>query len=171
MLTVSICGAPRGNPVFQGDRPTCRAYAKAAEKTGLHARPTVTSSRPTAYALKQRRLANQMLPFSSRSLSSAWKEGEARPTHRKQPKAKHGWKTGVDSFADVWPVIEGWLIAEPTVATHELMGRLATMVPDGYASEAQLRTLQRHVKVWRAEPVKEMVLRSLRKCADTPTEV
>ena len=51
------------------------------------------------------------------------------------------------------------------------MDRLATMVPDAYASKAQLRTLQRRVKAWRAERVKEMVLGSLRKCADTPTEV
>ena len=105
------------------------------------------------------------------SLSSAWKEGEARPTHRKQPKAKHWWKTRVDPFADAWPVIEGWLIAEPAVSANELMDRLATMVPDAYASKAQLRTLQRRVKAWRAERVKEMVLGSLRKCADTPTEV
>ena len=77
----------------------------------------------------------------------------------------------MDPFADVWPVIEGWLIAEPTVATHEMMGQLATTVPDGYASKAQLRTLQRHVKVWRAGPVKEMVLGNPRKCANTPTEV
>ncbi|CAB3743292.1 ISNCY family transposase ISBj12 [Paraburkholderia phenoliruptrix] len=105
------------------------------------------------------------------SLSSAWKEGEARPTHRKQPKAKHWWKTRVDPFADVWPVIEGWLIAEPAVATNELMNRLATMVPDIYASKAQLRTLQRRVKAWRAERVKEMILGSLRKPADTPVEV
>ena len=26
------------------------------------------------------------------SLTSAWKDGEARPTHRKQPKAKHWWR-------------------------------------------------------------------------------
>ncbi|MCX4159761.1 MULTISPECIES: hypothetical protein [Paraburkholderia] len=38
------------------------------------------------------------------SLSSAWEQGEARPTHRKQLKAKHWWKTRVDPFADVWPV-------------------------------------------------------------------
>ncbi|WP_244212258.1 hypothetical protein [Paraburkholderia hospita] len=84
------------------------------------------------------------------SLSSAWKEGEARPTHRMQPKAKHWWKTRVDPFADVWPVIEGWLIAEPTVAVNKLMERLATMVPDAYASKTQLRTLHRRVKAWRA---------------------
>jgi hypothetical protein len=104
------------------------------------------------------------------SLSSAWKEGEARPTHRKQPKAKHWWKTRVDPFADVWPVIEGWLIAEPTVAVNKLMERLATMVPDAYASKTQLRTLHRRVKAWRAERVREMVLGSLRQCTETPTE-
>ena len=105
------------------------------------------------------------------SLSSAWMEGEARPTHRKQPNAKHWWKTRVDPFADAWPVIEGWLIAEPAVSANELMDRLATMVPDAYASKAQLRTLQRRVKAWRAERVKEMILGSLRKPADTPVEV
>lgn len=105
------------------------------------------------------------------SLASAWKEGEARPTHRKQPKAKHWWRTRVDPFADVWPVIEGWLIAEPTVAVKELMDRLATMVPDVYARKTQLRTLHRRVNAWRAERVREIVLGSLRECTETPTEV
>jgi hypothetical protein len=104
------------------------------------------------------------------SLSSAWEQGEARPTHRKQPKAKHWWKTRVDPFADVWPVIEGWLIAEPTVAVKELMDRLATMVPDVYARKTQLRTLHRRVNAWRAERVREMVLGSMRQCAETLTE-
>ena len=35
-----------------------------------------------------------------KSLSSAWKDGEARPTHRKQPTAKHWWRTRVDPLAD-----------------------------------------------------------------------
>jgi hypothetical protein len=56
----------------------------------------------------------------------------------------------VDPFADAWPVIEGWLIAEPAVSAKVLMERLATLVPDAYAGKAQLRTLQRRVKAWRA---------------------
>ena len=96
------------------------------------------------------------------SLASAWKEGEARPTHRKQPSAKHWWKTRLDPFADAWPVVEGWLIAEPAVSAKALMERLATLVPDAYASKAQLRTLQRRVKAWRSERAKEMVLGRLR---------
>ena len=106
-----------------------------------------------------------------KSLSSAWKDGEARPTHRKQPTAEHWWRTRVDPFADAWPLVEGWLIAEPTVSAKALIERLAAMVPDAYASKAQLRTLQRRVKAWRAERAKEMILGRLRKSTVMPAQV
>ncbi len=105
------------------------------------------------------------------SLSSAWKDGEARPTHRKPPAVAHWWRSRVDPFADAWPVIEGWLIAEPTASANALMDRLAAMVPDVYASKAQLRTLQRRVKAWRTERARELILGSLRKSAVTLAEV
>ena len=76
-----------------------------------------------------------------------------------------------DPFADAWPIIEGWLIAEPTVAASALMDRLVAMVPDAYAGKPQLRTLQRRVKAWRSQRVKEMVMGSLRKSAPAPIEV
>jgi len=105
------------------------------------------------------------------SLSTAWKDGEARPTHRKQPGAKHWWRTKVDPFADAWPLVDGWLIAEPSASAKELMDRLATMFPEAYAGNAQLRTLQRRVKAWRAERAKEMILGRLRKPTVMPAEV
>lgn len=77
----------------------------------------------------------------------------------------------MDPFADAWPLIEGWLIAEPSVPANVLMDRLTEMFPEAYASHAQLRTLQRRVKAWRAERVKEMILGGRRKAAKTPTEV
>jgi hypothetical protein len=77
----------------------------------------------------------------------------------------------VDPFADAWPLIEGWLIAEPSVPANVLMDRLAAMFPEAYASQAQLRTLQRRVKAWRAERVKELILGSLRNSTDMPAEV
>ena len=77
----------------------------------------------------------------------------------------------MDPFADAWPVVEGWLIAEPAVSAKTLMERLATLVPDAYASKAQLRTLQRRVKAWRAERAKEMILGCLRTPDATPIEV
>ena len=105
------------------------------------------------------------------SLSTASKDGEARPTHRKQPNAAHWWRTRVDPFADAWPVIEGWLIAESSVPAHELMDRLAEMFPQAYASKAQLRTLQRRMKEWTAERAKEMILGRLFKSANLVAHV
>ena len=105
------------------------------------------------------------------NLTTAWKDGEVRPTHCKQLSAKRWWKTRVDPFADAWSTIEGWLIAEPAVTANDLMDRLAAMIPDLYASKAQLRTLQRRVKSWRIERAKEMVLGSLHKSAAMPAEI
>ena len=97
------------------------------------------------------------------SLSSAWKEGEVRPTHRKPANATHWWRTRVDPFAQAWPAVEGWLIAEPSVGANVLMDRLAAMIPEAYASKAQLRTLQRRVSAWRSERAKELILGRLRR--------
>ncbi len=105
------------------------------------------------------------------SLTTAWKDGEARPTHRKRTPATHWWRNVPDPFADAWPTLEGWLIAEPTVAASVLMDRLVAMVPDAYAGKPQLRTLQRRVKAWRSQRVKEMVLGGLRRSAPMPVEV
>ncbi len=97
------------------------------------------------------------------SLSCAWKDGEVRPTHRKRDNAARWWRTRVAPFAEAWPVIEGWLDADPSTSAKELMDRLAAMVPEVYGSKAQLRTLQRRVRDWRTERAKEMVLGRLRK--------
>ena len=104
------------------------------------------------------------------SLSSAWKEGEVRATHRKKSNAPRWWRTRVNPFAEAWPVIEGWLHAEPSARANELMDRLAAMAPEVYGSKAQLRTLQRRVGEWRSERAKEMVLGSLRKASAETVE-
>lgn len=95
------------------------------------------------------------------SLSTAWKDGEVRPTHRKQPGAARWWKTRADPFEHAWPIVEQWLMTEPTVSAKELLERLAAAVPDAYAGTSQLRTLQRRVQRWRAEQAKNMILGSL----------
>ena len=81
------------------------------------------------------------------------------------------WRTRADPFEHAWPVVEGWLIAEPTVTAKELMNRLAQVVPDAYASKAQLRTLQRRVKAWRAEKTKDLIIGKLRKASTADTDV
>jgi len=90
------------------------------------------------------------------SLTTAWKSGEVRPTHRRKPVAQRSWRTRQDPFEQVWPTVEGWLVNEPTVTAKELMGRLASTMPE-YASNAQLRTLQRRISAWRAETAKHLI--------------
>jgi len=97
------------------------------------------------------------------SLATAWKEGEVRPTHQRKATEARWWRTRADPFEHAWPVVEGWLVAEPTATAKELMNRLAQAVPDTYASKAQLRTLQRRIKTWRAEKAKDLILGKLRK--------
>jgi len=104
------------------------------------------------------------------TLSTAWKAGEVRPTHRKEARTTHWWRTRADPFEHAWPVVEGWLASEPTVTAKELMDRLAAMVPDTYAGNAQLRTLQRRVKAWRAEKAKDLILGQLRQSSAMETK-
>jgi hypothetical protein len=94
-------------------------------------------------------------------LATAWKEGEVRPVHRRPPAGPRWWRSRVDPFEHSWPVIEGWLNETPTATAGQLMDRLALAVPDTYASKKQLRTLQRRIKTWWAERIKEMILGSL----------
>jgi hypothetical protein len=97
------------------------------------------------------------------SLATAWKDGEVRPTHQRKATEARWWRTRADPFEHAWPVVQGWLVAEPTATAKELMNRLAQAVPDTYASKAQLRTLQRRIKAWRAEKAKDLILGKLRK--------
>ena len=99
------------------------------------------------------------------SLATAWEVGEIRPTHRKSASRERGWRTRSDPFEHAWCVIEGWLDDEPTATAKGLMQRLSIMLPDTYPSKAQLRTLQRRVKAWRADKAKDLILGQLRRSA------
>jgi hypothetical protein len=99
------------------------------------------------------------------SLATAWKAGEVRPTHRKSPLPERWWRTRTDPFEYAWGVVESWLDDAPTSTAKELMERLSIMLPDAYPTKAQLRTLQRRVKAWRAEKAKDLILGQLRRSA------
>lgn len=104
------------------------------------------------------------------SLSTAWKDGEVRPTHRKPSTTPRWWRTREDPFAHAWPLVEGWLIAQPSATAKELLERLVAMLPEGYAGKAQLRTLQRRIKAWRAERAKDLILGRPRRAAATQAQ-
>jgi len=54
-------------------------------------------------------------------------------------------------------MVEGWLAAQPNLTAAELLTQLRQRLPDLYPTGAQLRTLQRRIKAWRAERARELV--------------
>ena len=102
-------------------------------------------------------------------LATAWKSGEARPTHRRKVTAHHWWRSRADPFEHTWPTVEAWLQNEPGVSAKALLQRLAAMLPDLYATTAQLRTLQRRVKAWRSERAKQLIFGVLQQVDRNPS--
>jgi hypothetical protein len=93
------------------------------------------------------------------NLSTAWRDGEIRPTHRKQSTGPRPWRTRVDPFESVWPVIEQWLDERPDANAKGLFYRLQTELSIAF-DPGQLRTLQRRVKEWRTAIARRLVLGS-----------
>ena len=91
-----------------------------------------------------------------KSLSTAWQEGEVRPTHRSAPQARRDWRTRKDPFEAVWPRLLIWLETEPDRTGKELFERLQQESPAIYP-DGQLRTLQRRLKEWRRAAARRLV--------------
>lgn len=72
------------------------------------------------------------------------------------------WRTRADPFAEHWPEIEVQLIDAPRLEAKTLFEVLVAKHPGRY-EPGQMRTLQRRIKIWRAErgPEKEVVLAQL----------
>jgi len=73
------------------------------------------------------------------------------------PAAKRTWRTREDPFAADWPELEAMLDDAPELEAQTLFDDLVRRKPGKY-QEGQVRTLQRRVKVWRAQygPDKEV---------------
>ena len=90
------------------------------------------------------------------SLSTAWNSGEVRPTHRREPQSGRSWRTRRDPFADVWPVLLGWLEERPEMEAKEMLKRLQARGHGSY-TDGQLRTLQRRVREWRRRIAHDLI--------------
>jgi hypothetical protein len=91
------------------------------------------------------------------SLSTAWRDGEVRPTYRKRMTGPRTWRTRMDPFEKVWPLIEQWLIEQPDANAKDLFLRLRASRPEVF-QPGQLRTLQRRVRQWRSVIARQLVL-------------
>ena len=90
------------------------------------------------------------------SLSTAWRGGEVRATHRAQVKAPRHWRTRPDAFESAWPRVCTWLEGDPDLTALELFERLEHESP-GALRAGQLRTLQRRLKQWRTKMPRRLV--------------
>lgn len=91
-----------------------------------------------------------------KSLSTAWRDGEVRPTHRTTPKPRRDWRTRVDPFEAVNAQIHAWFEAEPERTGKELFQRLQAQHPNVFP-DGQLRTFQRRIKEWRRAAARQLV--------------
>jgi hypothetical protein len=91
-----------------------------------------------------------------KSLATAWKDGEVRPTHRAGPKPQRHWRTRVDPFDEVWARVVVWLEVEPERTAKELLQRLRAEKLGDFPDD-KLRTLQRRVKEWRRQSARRLV--------------
>jgi hypothetical protein len=101
--------------------------------------------------------ANRDLSGFVASLSTVWRDGEVRPTHRKRANGPRTWRTRLDPFEKVWPLVEQWLNEQPNANAKDLFLRLRKSAPEAFQC-GQLRTLQRRVKQWRSEIARQLVL-------------
>ncbi|MSV29997.1 MAG: hypothetical protein EXQ52_14815 [Bryobacterales bacterium] len=90
-------------------------------------------------------------------LSTVWRDGEVRPAHRKRSTGQRTYRTRVDPFEAVWPQVQQWLNEQPDANAKELFLRLQESKAGTFAP-GQLRTLQRRVKQWPSEIVRQLVL-------------
>jgi len=108
---------------------------------------------------KQVRYLMKLIQKESTLSLSASKAGMDEKTARKyrrlgklpsELKQDHTWRTRKDSFQDVWEAIRSKLSLNPGLEAKTLFDDLQRCYP-GRFSDGQLRTLQRRVKVWRAQ--------------------
>jgi len=91
------------------------------------------------------------------ALKTAWTNGTPRPTEKRAAPRVRWWRSRKDPFESTWLEVRQWAEAEPALTARELLQRLQAQYPDSYP-DGQLRTLQRRLKIWRAQMAKELIL-------------
>ena len=90
---------------------------------------------------------------------AAMRAGMDRKTARKYVRAgklpselrtPHTWRTRDDPFAGDWPTVVAMLEEAPELEATTLFDHLLARNPEAY-TPGQLRTLQRHIRQWRAQ--------------------
>src|SRR5262249_52860031 len=62
-------------------------------------------------------------------LPELWRDGEARPTHRREASQPRTWRTRKDPYEGVWPELLLWLQEDPEATAKALLERLDQKYP------------------------------------------
>jgi hypothetical protein len=89
------------------------------------------------------------------SLKTAWRSGEVRPTAKRNVAPKRG-RRRPDPLVTVTNQLKEWFDAEPWSTGREMLDKLQLEYPDRFP-DSLLRTVQRRLKIWRAEHAHRMV--------------
>src|SRR3546814_14564253 len=85
----------------------------------------------------------------------AWRDGEIRPTAGAASEPKRE-RRRPDPLLSVTGELHDWFLAEPWRTGRELLDKLQAVHP-GEHPDALLRTVQRRLKIWRAEQAHQLV--------------
>jgi hypothetical protein len=97
------------------------------------------------WRLRQRKLSLEVVAAKA-GMDAKYLRDRQLPSEMKQ---KHLWRTRPDPFEEVWPELRERLTLEPGLQAKTLFEYLQRTYP-GRFTDGQLRTLQRHLKHWRA---------------------
>ncbi len=90
-----------------------------------------------------------------KGLRHAWKAGEVRPTSCRKPPVPRGrWRP--DPLAEVTHDLRTWFDGDGAQTGRDLLSKLQATYP-GTHPDGLLRTVQRRLKIWRAEIARELV--------------
>jgi hypothetical protein len=62
------------------------------------------------------------------AFASAWHSDYRAPRGRRKTTTKHWWRTRADPFAESWPLLEGWLAAEPNLRCRRIADAAAPAI-------------------------------------------
>ena len=80
---------------------------------------------------------NANLDSFLKSLATVWREGEVRPTHRKEPKPRRDWRTRVDPFESVCSKRSPTELRGSSSCAHKWMGRAPSVTVNFAPSNAR----------------------------------
>ena len=129
------------------------SYGSEARKAGGAAvfQLTKLSDQPAAPTMNE----TVELDLFLASLRTAWTAGEPNPMARPKPKKKRE-RRRPNPLVAVTDELKAWFEASPWLSGREFLDRLQAEHPDQYPA-GLIRTVQRRLKIWRAERAEHLV--------------